>query len=99
MAATRGAPWLQVTRGSPERLRTRRQPVGIRRQMGRDRGYPAVVAGNHVAVLAAPTRRPPSTLPYPQLAVSGSVTCLLARRGSGAIIGLGGAGRSHTRRR
>lgn len=39
MAATRGAPWLQVTRGSPERLRTRRQPVGIRRQMGRDRGY------------------------------------------------------------
>lgn len=92
MAATRGAPWLQVTRGSPERLRTRRKPVGIQRQMGRDRGYVCRRCGESHGSSRCTDGKAPSSLPYPQLAVSGSVTFLLVRRGSGAITGLEGAG-------
>lgn len=92
MAASRGAPWPQVTRGSPERLRTRRAPVGIRRCKRRDGGYARPRCGASRDRSRGPYRGAPPSLPYPQLAVSGSVTCLLARRGSGAITGLGGGG-------
>lgn len=82
---------------------------GAPEDAARARGYPEVederwrvrpprVAGDHVTVPAAQSGKRPFSLPYPQLAVSGRVTCLLARRASGAIAGLGGRGRSHTRR-
>lgn len=92
MAASRGAPWLQVTRGSPERLRTRRAPVGIRRQKKRDRGYANQRCGGSRDSSRCTEGKAFSPLPYPQPAVSNSVTCLLARRGSGAITGLGRLG-------
>lgn len=47
MAASRRAPWMRMTQGSPECLSTRRALVSV----GRDRVSPALVAGARGRVL------------------------------------------------
>lgn len=94
MKASRGAPWLQVTRGSPERLRMRRAREFV--SGGRGAGIEdasALGAVHRVTALASRTVTHSLLSPPPPLAVSGFVTCSLARWGSGAISGLGGRGR------
>lgn len=53
MAASRRAPWMRVTQGSPECLSTRRALVSV----GRDRVSPALVAGAQGRVLPTPFHR------------------------------------------
>lgn len=105
MAASRGAPWLLVTRGSLEHLRTRSAPVCALRECGRDGGCPPPsllgITGEFSPhrrehALFSPCLPPPQ--PPPWLAVTRGVTCLPARRSSGAITGLGEEGVSHMRR-
>lgn len=50
MAASRRAPWMRMTQGSPECLSTRRALVSV----GRDRVSPALVAGARGRVLPPP---------------------------------------------
>lgn len=52
MAASRRAPWMRMTQGSPECLSTRRELVSI----GRDRVSPALVAGAWSRVLPLPRK-------------------------------------------
>lgn len=105
MAASRRAPWMRMTQGSPECLSTRRALVSV----GRDRVSPALVAGARGRVLPPVPRirtctlpftsyRPPSPAPA-RLAVSRRVTGSLAREDSGAITGLRREGVSHSQRR
>lgn len=101
MAASRRAPGMRMTQGSPECLSTRRALVSV----GRDRVSPALVAGAWGRVLPLPRKEhahflsplaaPPNPAPD-LLAVSSSVTRSLKREGSGAITGLGREGVSHT---
>lgn len=106
MAASRRAPWMRMTQGSPECLSTRRALVSV----GRDRVSPALVAGAQGRVLSPPPAPdqnvnsslnlfpPPNPAPA-RLAVSRRVTGSLAREGSGAITGLRREGVSHSQRR
>lgn len=91
MAASRGVPWLQVTRGSPERLRTRQARACVNPEVGAgERAPPA--SSSRPTNRIVPLSHPPPPPPSPGLAVSFSVTCSLALQGSGAITGLGGGG-------
>lgn len=101
MAASRRAPGMRMTQGSPECLSTMRALVSV----GRDRVSPALVAGARGRVLPPSSDknthtslhllRPPSYPAPALLAVSCSVTRSLAREGPGAITGLGREGVSH----
>lgn len=106
MAASRRAPWLRMTQGSPECLSPGRALVS----QGGTGCPPPLLLGPGVEFSVPPRLPPPQigtrTLPCTSyrppnpasalLAVSSSVTSSLAREGSVAITGLGREGVSHS---